>query len=56
MQTGNPNELKILKAWLVRDCLLGERFSQNRLKEFHFRGEWYMATEEKIINTLNYEQ
>ena len=56
MQTGNPNELKILKSWLVRDCLLGEKFSQNRLKEFHFRGEWYMATEEKIINTLNYEQ
>lgn len=52
MQIGNPNELKILSSWIVQDCILGERFSQNRLKEFHLRGEWYMANEDKILNAL----
>jgi hypothetical protein len=53
MQTGNPHELQVLTSFLVRDCRIGERLCQNRLKDFHFRAEWYKATQDEILSALN---
>jgi hypothetical protein len=53
MQTGNPHELKILKEYLVKDVLLGERLMQNKLQKYHYRAEWYRATEEEMLSLIS---
>jgi hypothetical protein len=48
IQTGNPNDLRILYLYKTRDPARDERRVHKHFKDKHIRGEWYDITHKEI--------
>jgi hypothetical protein len=49
LQTGQPDQLRLLYAWAVLDAARAERSMHQLLAAQHHRGEWFNATPDQVI-------